>query len=58
MIMYGTMVCFINLILKPIALSDTPDSEHILEIATFMCIKINSHCTKFFILRRKDLMRE
>ena len=32
MTLYGTVVCFINLVLKPIC---TPDSEHILEFA--MC---------------------
>ena len=37
MTLYGTMVCFINLILKSMVLSYTPDSEHILEIA--MCSK-------------------
>ena len=33
MTLYGTMVCFINLVLKSMGLSYTPDSEHILEIA-------------------------
>ena len=33
MTLYGTMVCFIRLILKSMDLSYTPDSEHILKIA-------------------------
>ena len=33
----GTIICFVNLLLKSIALSYTPDSEQILEIA--MCSK-------------------
>ena len=35
--LYGTVVCFISLVLKPMVLSYTPDSEHIAEIA--MCSK-------------------
>ena len=45
--LYGTMVCFISLVLKSMALSYTPDSEHISEIAPRS--KIYSHCMKFFI---------
>ena len=37
MTLYGTMVCFISLVLKSMALTFTPDSERILEIA--MCGK-------------------
>ena len=33
MTLYGTMVCFISLVLKSMAFSYTPDSELILEIA-------------------------
>ena len=33
MTLYGTIVCFISLVQKSMALSYTPDSEHILEIA-------------------------
>ena len=50
MTLYGTMVCFISLLLKSMALSHAPDSEHIIEITTcsknkqslyevFICIK-------------------
>ena len=35
MTLYGTKVCFINLVLKSIGFSYTPDSGHILEFATF-----------------------
>ena len=39
--------CFINLVLKSIALSHTPDSEHILEIA--MCSKNQESLYEVFI---------
>ena len=56
MTLYGTMVCFISLVRKSIALSYTFDSEHILEIA--MCNKINSHHIKFFSCIKKDYIRD
>ena len=37
MTLYGTMVCFVRLVLKSMTLSYRPDSEYILEIA--MCGK-------------------
>ena len=57
MTLYGTMVCFISLLLKSMVLSYTPYSEHILEIAT-CSKKINSHCIKFFVCRKKNYIRD
>ena len=34
MILYGTMVCFISLVLKSVALSYIPDSEHHIKVCT------------------------
>ena len=55
MTLYGTMVCFINLILKSMVLSYSPDSEHILEIA--MCSKNKQSLYEVFHLRIKDYIR-
>ena len=56
MTLNGTMVCFISLVLKSIALSYTPDSEHILEIA--MCSKNKQSLYEVFHLHEKDYIRD
>ena len=56
MTLYGTMVCFINLVLKSMALSYTPDSEHLLEIA--MCSKNKQSLYEVFHLHKKDYIRD
>ena len=48
---YGTMVCFISLVLKSVALY-TSDSEHILEIA--ICSKNKQSLHEIFQLHKKD----
>ena len=54
--MYGTMVCFISIVLKSKALSYTPDSEHILEIV--MCGKNKQSLYEVFHLHvKKDYIR-
>ena len=53
---YSTMVCFINLVLKSMALSYTPYSEHILEIA--MCSKNKQSLYEVFHLHKKDYIRD
>ena len=45
-------VCFINLVLKSVALSHTPDSEHILQIV--MCSKNQQSLYEVFHLHEKD----
>ena len=52
MTLYGTMVCFISLVLKSIALSSTPDLEHILEVAG--CSKNKQSLYEVFHLHKKD----
>ena len=44
--------CFISVVLKSVALSYTPDSEHILEIA--MCSKNKQSLHEVFHLHKKD----
>ena len=56
MALYGTMVCFINLVLKSMALSYTPDSEHILEIA--MCSRNKKSLYEVFHFQKKDYIRD
>ena len=56
MTLYGTMVCSIGLVLKSVALSYTPDSEHILEIA--MGSKNKQSLYEVFHLHRKDYIRD
>ena len=56
MTLYSTMVCFINLVLKSMALSYTPYSEHILEIA--MCSKNKQSLYEVFHLHKKDNIRD
>ena len=56
MTLHSTMVCFINLVLKSMALSYTPDSEHILEIA--MCSKNKQSLYDVFHLHEKDYIRD
>ena len=51
--LYGTMVSFISLVLKSMALSYIPDSEHILEIA--MCSKNKQSLYEVFHLHKKDV---
>ena len=53
---YGTKVCSIHLILKSMALSYTPDSEHILEIT--ICGKNTQSLYKVFHLQRKGYIRD
>ena len=55
MTLYSTMVCFINSVLKSMALS-SPDSEHILEIA--MCSKNKQSLYEVFHLHKKDYIRD
>ena len=50
------MVCFINLVLKSMALSHTPDSEHILEIV--MCSKNKQPLCEVLHLHKKDYIRD
>ena len=50
------MVCFINLVLKSMALSHTHDSEHILEI--IMCYKNRQSFFEVFHLHKKDYIRD
>ena len=52
MTLYSTMVCFINLVLKSVVLSYTPDSEHILEIAMYS--KNKQSLYEVFHLHKKD----
>ena len=47
---------FISLVLKSVALSYTPDSEHILEIA--MCSKNKQPLYEVFHLHKKDYIRD
>ena len=54
--LYGTMVCFISLVLKSMALSYTPESEHILEIA--MCSKNKQSLYEVFHWYEKDYIRD
>ena len=56
MTLYGTIVCFITLVLISKALSYTPDSEHILEIA--MCSKNKQSLYEVFHLHKKDYIRD
>ena len=56
MTLYGTMICFINLVLKSMALSYTPDSEHILEIA--MCSRNKKSLYEVFYLYKKNYIRD
>ena len=56
MTLYGTMVCFIRLVLKSMVLSYTPDSEHILEIATRS--KNKQSLYEVFHLQKKDYIRD
>ena len=51
MTLYGTMVCFINLVLKSMALFRKPDSEHA------MCSRNKSHCMKYFICTERITSR-
>ena len=55
MTLYGTMVCFISLVLKSMAFSYIPDSEYILEIA--MCSKNKQSLYEVFHLHKKDYIR-
>ena len=54
--LYGTMVCFRSLVLKSMALSYTPDSEHMLEIA--MCSKNEQSLYEIFHLHKYDYIRD
>ena len=56
MTVYCRMVCFINLVLKSMALSHTPDSEHILEIV--MCSKHKMSLYEVFHLHKKGYIRD
>ena len=56
MTLYGTMVCFISLVLKSVALTYTPDSEYILEIA--MCSKNKQSLYEVFYLHKTDYIRD
>ena len=56
MTLYGIMVCFISLVLKSMAPSYTPDSEHILEIA--MCSTNKQSLYEGFHLYEKDYIRD
>ena len=57
MTLYSTMVCFINfIVLKSMALSYTPYSEHILEIP--MCSKNKQSLYEVFHLHKKDYFRD
>ena len=56
MTLYGTMVCFISLVLKSMALCYTPDSEHILEIV--MCSKNKQSLYQVLHLHKKDYIRD
>ena len=56
MTLYGTMVCFISLVLKSVALSYTPDSEHILEIA--LCSNNKHSLYEVFHLHKKDYISD
>ena len=56
MTLYSTIVCFINLLLKSMALSYTPYSEHILEIA--MCSKNKQSLYEVFHLHKMDYIRD
>ena len=56
MTLYGTMVCFIRLVLRSVALSYAPDSEHILEIA--MCSKTKQSLYEVFQLHIKRITSE
>ena len=51
MTLYGTMVCVISFAPKLMALSYTPDSEHILEIA--MCSKNKQSLYEVFHLHKR-----
>ena len=50
------MVCFINLVLKSMVLSYTPDSEHILEIA--MCSRNKKSLYEVFHLHKKNYIKD
>ena len=50
------MVCFISLVLKLMALSYSPDSQHILEIA--ICGKNKQSLYEVFHLHKKDYIRD
>ena len=54
--LYGTMVCFINVALKSLALSYRPDSEHILEIS--MCSRNKRSLYDVFHLHKKNYIRD
>ena len=54
--LYDTMVCVISLVLKSMALSYTPDSEHILEIA--MRSKNKQSWFEVFHLHKKDYIMD
>ena len=56
MTLYGTMVCFVSLVLKSMALSYTPNSEHVLAIATFSKNIQSSY--EVFQLQKKDYIRD
>ena len=56
MTLYGTMVCFISLVLKSMDLSYTPDSEHIIELAT--CSKNKQSLYEVFHLHKKDYTKD
>ena len=56
MTLFDTMVCFISFVLKSMALSYTPDSEHILEIA--MCRKNKQSLYEAFHLHKKDYIKD
>ena len=55
MTLYGTMVCFISLMLKSMALSYTPDSEDILDIP--MCSRNKKSSYEVFHLHKKNYIR-
>ena len=56
MTLYCKMVCFIDLVLKSVALSHIPDSEHILE--TVMCSKNKQSLYEVFHLHKKYYIKD
>ena len=56
MTLYGRMECPIRLVLKSMALSYTPDLEHILEIA--MCSRNKQSLYELFQLHKENYIRD
>ena len=56
MTLYSTMVCLINSVLKSMALSYTPHSEHCSEIA--MCSKNKQSLHEVVHLHKKDYIKD